>query len=65
MKGTENMAARDMNKFKDKFNSIYFNNSTYQAALVASGSVLEVRFFYCNLNLFKPCMFYPGFYLGC
>jgi hypothetical protein len=42
MKGTENMAARDLNKFKDNFNSIFFNNNTYQAALVASGCVLEV-----------------------
>ncbi|CAL8109628.1 unnamed protein product [Orchesella dallaii] len=42
MKGTQKMTARDLYKFKENFNSIYFNNHSYKCALVAAGSILQV-----------------------
>lgn len=44
MKGTQKMSNRDLHRFKENFNSIFFNNHSYQCALLSAGSILQVRF---------------------
>ncbi|XP_035701530.1 histone deacetylase 6 isoform X3 [Folsomia candida] len=42
MKKTQNLKQNELEKMQQRFNSIFLNNSSYQSALVAAGSVLEV-----------------------
>lgn len=43
MKATQNRTQKDLRKLEQRLNSIFLNNFSYQAALVACGSVLEVN----------------------
>lgn len=51
MKGTQTMSNRDLHRFKERFNSIFFNNNSYQCALVSAGSILQVRVYVNFLNI--------------
>lgn len=57
MKGTQKMSSRDLYKFKENFNSIYFNNHSFQCALVSAGSILQV-----HVHVLKFSGFFFGLY---
>lgn len=42
MQQTQSMSNKELYRLQEKFNSIYLHSSTYEAALFAAGSVLEV-----------------------
>ena len=43
MKQTQTMSNKELYRLKESLNSVYFHSTTYEAALYAAGSVLEVR----------------------
>ncbi len=56
MKGTQIMSNRDLHRFKENFNSIFFNNNSYQCALVSAGSILQV----CQAETFIGLFILPN-----
>lgn len=42
MEGIPNMVARDLTKLQNNYNSVYFNNHSYECALYSAGSVVEL-----------------------